>query len=118
MGPGSMLRRARIALASWMILVGACGGPGEASAPQPPPSPPCQPKGVPRNPTSIAEAVALVSALPRPLTVGCYLESLERPLRVNATSAVISLQPAAGPRNPRMFLFAGNLVSSIVPAGS
>jgi hypothetical protein len=90
--------------------------PADEGAPPPPRCLP--PDGAPRSPASIAEAIDLANALPKPLSLPCFLESLARPLRVSATSAVISLQPARGRRSPRLFLFSGRLVSSIVPEGS
>jgi hypothetical protein len=101
---------------------GGTGGGAEAAAPADAvvesraPSP-CRPPGVSRSPTSIPEVVTLVNALPRPLTLTCFLESLDRPLRVSATNGVISLQPARGTRSPRLFLHIGALVASIVPDG-
>jgi hypothetical protein len=68
-------------------------------------------------PRTIDEAVALVNALPPPVTLPCYLESLDRPLALEASLSQFSAQPARGPGNPRMFLFSGALVSTIVPDG-
>jgi len=82
------------------------------------PSERCAPEGeVTTRPRSIAEAVALVNALPRPATIECFVESLDRPLYVEATSSIISAQPAAGRRSPRVFLFAEPLVMSITMDG-
>jgi hypothetical protein len=75
------------------------------------------PQGVSGRPRSIAETVDLVNALPRPVTVACFVESLERPLYLNATTSFISLQPAAGPRSPRLFLMFEGMSLSIVPEG-
>jgi hypothetical protein len=87
------------------------------------PSPPrcLPPPGVSGAPTSIAEVVTLVNSLPRPVTLSCFLESLDRPLRASAATSVFSLQPSVGRRSPRIFLFfgpvLGPLVISIVPGG-
>jgi hypothetical protein len=51
------------------------------------------------------------------LTLPCFVQSLDRPLATLASSGVFSAQPAVGERSPRMFLFSGNLVMSVVPAG-
>lgn len=75
------------------------------------------PAGVSARPQSIAALVALVNALPRPVELTCLLESLARPLDVNAVISVVSLQPARGERSPRIFLMSGPLFMSIVPAG-
>lgn len=98
------------------LLLLACGGgdPPPAAAPRLCPPPP----GVSARPRTIAESVALVNALPRPVTVACFLESLERPLYANATRSFISLQPAVGVRNPRLFLMFDGMSLSVVPDGS
>lgn len=68
-------------------------------------------------PQTIEETISLINALPKPLSLGCFIESLDRPLGVNATTSVFSAQPAAGERSPRLFLMMGNLILSIVPEG-
>lgn len=75
------------------------------------------PPGVSSSPRSIEEAVALINALPKPTRVACLVSSLDRPLRLAATSSVFSAQPAVGVRSPRIFLFSGALIISIVPEG-
>jgi hypothetical protein len=72
---------------------------------------------VSRAPAGIRDVVALINSLPMPVDLPCFVESLERPLRVNATVSFISLQRASGQRSPRIFLFSGPLVMSIVPEG-
>lgn len=87
-------------------------------APLPPPPTACAEAttrtGAPRT---IGEAVAFINELPRPLTLDCVLERLERPLAVAATKSVISLQPAVGEHSPRLFLFAGELLMSVAVDG-
>jgi hypothetical protein len=68
-------------------------------------------------PSSIAAVVDWINRLPKPLSLSCFLETLERPLPVYATVSVFSAQPAVGRRSPRMFLFAPPLIMSISPAG-
>lgn len=68
-------------------------------------------------PRTIGEAVEFINALPRPLTLDCFLERLERPLAIAATGGVISLQPAKGRKSPRVFLFSGELIMSIAVDG-
>jgi hypothetical protein len=66
----------------------------------------CKPgPGTTGSPTTIAEAVGLLNSLPAPVTVSCFVEALDRPLRVEATSSKSSAQPAAGARSPRVFLW-------------
>ncbi len=76
------------------------------------------PPGVSGSPHTIDEAVALINALPKPTTLTCYLESLDRPLALYPTRGTVSAQPAEGARSPRVFLFSGPLISSIVPDGA
>jgi hypothetical protein len=61
--------------------------------------------------------MALINALPKPLTLSCFLESLARPLATYATFSVISAQPAVGARSPRIFLSIGANTMSIAPDG-
>ena len=69
------------------------------------------PSSVSNAPQSIAETVTLINALPKPLTLPCFLESLARPLEMSATFSVVSAQPAVGHRSPRVFLFLGPKVA-------
>ncbi|MEK6628865.1 MAG: hypothetical protein AABY53_09585 [Bdellovibrionota bacterium] len=78
------------------------------------------PAGFSGSPKTIEEAIAMINALPKPVTVGCFLESLKRPLGVTMTSSLISAQPANigdNLRNPRVFILGDPLTISIVPAG-
>src|SRR5690348_2790353 len=55
------------------------GSPASVPNPQPSSAPRCQaPPGVSAKPHSTDEAVQLLNALPKPTTVPCFLESLER----------------------------------------
>jgi hypothetical protein len=76
------------------------------------------PSGVSASPKTIAEAIQLINALPKPTTVACFIESLSRPLDFYATFSTSSAQPAAGERSPRIFLFKNNLIISVVPDGA
>ncbi len=70
------------------------------------------------SPRTIGEAVEFINALPRPLTLECFLERLERPLALTGTSSIVSLQPAVGKHSPRLFLFFGEtLVMSVAVGG-
>jgi hypothetical protein len=75
------------------------------------------PKDVSGRPTTIAEAMILMNSLPRPTTLACFLQALERPLELYATSSGQSLQPSPGPRSPRTFIVNKPLVMSIVFEG-
>ena len=76
------------------------------------------PEGVSAAPQSFSELSALLNALPRPTSLPCLLESLERPLGVWFTSSAFSAQPANGARSPRTFISLGPLVLSVVPGGA
>lgn len=69
----------------------------------------CKPgPGTTGSPKTISEAIALANSLPRPTTAACFLEALDRPLRVEATKSFASAQPAKGARSPRLFVFSGD----------
>lgn len=70
------------------------------------------------DPRSVDEAVRLVNSLPKPTSLECFLEALDRPLALRATSSTVSLQPAVGERSPRIFILADPLFMSVVPEGS
>jgi hypothetical protein len=100
---------------------GAAGG-GAAGAPVEMPNPlgryRCKaPPGTTGSPRTIEEAVALLNALPKPTSVACFVESLDRPLAVFATDSVFSAQPALSAASPRVFIKTGDLWSAIVIAG-
>lgn len=59
----------------------------------------------------------MLNALPKPLSLPCFLESLDRPLEVHGTLSVFSAQPATGARSPRIFVFLDPNIFSIVPEG-
>lgn len=79
----------------------------------------CQPApGTTGSPGTLAEAVALANGLPFPVTAECFVEALDRPLRIEATRSRASLQKAEGERSPRVFLWgADSLVISVVLDG-
>lgn len=70
-----------------------------------------------RTPNSIVEAINLMNALPKPLTMDCFLKSLKKPLKVMAVNNTFSAQPAMGNENPRIFILNSKLSISVVPAG-
>jgi len=73
--------------------------------------------GTTGSPSSIAETVDLVNGLPKPVSLACFLQALDRPLRLVATQSFFSAQPASGRRSPRIFLFMEGIIHSIVPEG-
>lgn len=70
------------------------------------------------DPRTIEQLVVLINSLPKPLDIICLIKTLKRPLYVNATSSTMSVQPANGLSNPRIFIVKGNLIMAIVPSGS
>jgi hypothetical protein len=120
---------ARAVLCS-LVLLGACNGaqqqddrPDAATAPSVDASVSCPklPSAVSGAPSTIADAVALVNALVAqrsPISVDCFVSALDRPLTVLGAISTFSLQPSVnGALNPRIFIFSGNLVMSVVSAG-
>ncbi len=80
-------------------------------------SPCATPEGLGR-PGTIEQAIELIDALPRPVTVPCLLESFERPMGLEAVNSLFSAQPAVGQESPRFFVMSGDLAISFVPAGT
>lgn len=95
---------------------GAREGPAD---PTTTPSTCAAPSGVSASPSNIEEIVELVNGLvaaqAKPVTLPCVVESLKRPIGVLAAISTFSLQPSAGPGSPRIFLFSGDLVATVVP---
>ncbi|HEU4579197.1 MAG TPA: hypothetical protein VFS67_13125 [Polyangiaceae bacterium] len=76
------------------------------------------PPGVSGSPTTIPEALVLLNSLPKPTSLACFLQSLDRPLTLYMTESDQSLQPSPGPRSPRTFVLRGDLEMSIVFEGA
>ncbi len=113
---------ARSSLGAWLLTLSALGCSDPASSASAPatrsPTPGCRaPVGVSDSPRTIGETVTLINALPKPLSLPCFLESLARPLQIHATYSLFSAQPAKGARSPRIFLFQDPTLMSIVPDG-
>lgn len=78
----------------------------------------CRPgPGATGNPRTIVEVIRLINSLPMPVTIPCFLQSLDRPISLVATASVISAQPANGQDNPRLFLLRDGISLSVVPSG-
>ncbi len=69
-------------------------------------------------PRSIEQVVDLINSLPKPVTVACFIESLDAPLKVFASNSVASLQRSSGPEDPRWFIFSLPLIMSVTSDGS
>jgi len=59
----------------------------------------------------------LLNLLPKPTSVACFVESLDRPLTAFATSSPFSAQPALSAQSPRVFVKVGQLWLSVVIDG-
>ena len=73
--------------------------------------------GASGSPRNIEEMVALINSLPMPVSIPCFVESLDRPLRIFATNSRASLQLATSPSDPRVFIFSGSLIMSVAADG-
>jgi hypothetical protein len=69
------------------------------------------------RPASIDEVLDTLERLPSPVSLECFLVSLQRPLGLELTSDVFSAQPADGPDSPRVFVRNEGLTMSVVPTG-
>jgi hypothetical protein len=86
---------------------------GNAASPAEPPASPCALVADRPSPRTVLEVVDRVNELPQPVTLPCFIESLARPLELNATESFLSAQPAVGLRSPRAFIFSDPLIMSI-----
>ncbi len=69
------------------------------------------------RPEHIDGVVALINALPMPVSLPCVLEALERPLAVLGATSPFSAQATTEQDSPRLFVFSGDLVLSVVTTG-
>jgi hypothetical protein len=108
-------------LFAWAGLSAACGGGKDAD-----PAAPTDPDSASACPEvpgergalgSIEEVVAQLNAMPKPVTLPCFVQSFARPLGVAASRSLFSAQPSAGDRSPRIFLFSDPLIITVAPAG-
>ena len=76
------------------------------------------PAGMSGSPHTIEEAITLLNALPKPTSVACFVESLDRPLTAYATSSTFSAQPALSAKSPRVFIKIDRLWLSVVIDGA
>jgi hypothetical protein len=73
-------------------------------------------QGTAEAPGTIYDVLALINDLPHPVQLPDFLESLPRPLALNANFNTQSAQPALGKRSPRIFIIIGKSFSmSLVP---
>lgn len=60
---------------------------------------------------------SLDAAMEEPVTLECFVASLPRPIELVASYSTFSAQPSPDRAHPRVFLFSGGLVMSIVLGG-
>jgi hypothetical protein len=100
-----------LTLVIWVALAGCAPGGGETGA-----APSC---GAPlAPPLDLDGLVGQLAGWSPPITLPCVLSALPRPLGLEATSDVFSVQPAVGGRSPRLFVQVDQLVITVVPEGS
>lgn len=120
------MRGAPAALAC-LLFFGACGGGQDqarlgagASSPDADGNCPAVPAGVSSAPMTIPDTIALANALlgaRASLSLECFVSSLSRPVAVLGAASTFSLQPGNA-TNPRIFIFSGSLIMSVVPTGA
>lgn len=103
-----------------VAFLSACGGAVDPTSPLDPPEDDTRAEGDCSTPdhltlTDIESVTDWINALPIPLELPCFIESLPRPLYVNMTESVFSAQPSNGKGNPRVFIFLDRLMLSVVP---
>ena len=69
------------------------------------------------SPATVQDTVDLINALPKPTSLPCFLESLDRPLQIAATNSDRSAQPSSGEENPRLFITRDAMILSVLPEG-
>lgn len=70
-----------------------------------------------KDPKTMGEIVNLINALPKPVSLICFLNALKPPLKVFAVNSTSSAQSAVGNASPRIFILKDKLSLSVVPAG-
>jgi hypothetical protein len=76
-------------------------------------------EGTAEAPRTIYDVLELINELPHPVQLTDFLESLPRPLALNANFNTQSAQPALGKRSPRIFIIIGKSFSmSLVPGAA
>lgn len=67
--------------------------------------------------TSIEHALEVINVLPKPVDAPCFVAALPRPLKMVASSSVVSAQPSFSRESPRMFMMLDGLIATVVPEG-
>lgn len=69
------------------------------------------------SPHSIVGIVEHLNAMPKPVSLPCFVESLTRPMGIHASKSMFSIQATLDERSPRIFLFSDPVIMSVVPVG-
>lgn len=64
--------------------------------------------------TDVQSVVDWLNAMPKPVTLPCFIESLPRPLKIQSALSEFSAQPSLGQRSPRIFFFFDRLILTVV----
>lgn len=64
--------------------------------------------------TDVQSVVDWLNAMPKPVTLPCFIESLPRPLNIQSALSEFSAQPSLGQRSPRIFFFFDRLILTVV----
>ena len=75
------------------------------------------PAGASNTFTTTLGMMALINAMPKPLSLACFLEVLPNTHQLAGSSSGASVQPAHDVNNPRLFLVIGDMLLGIVPDG-
>lgn len=70
-----------------------------------------------KSPSTFEGVIDLINALPKPLSLNCFLYNYDPPFDIFAVNNTFNAQPSAGPQSPRIFIFKDNFMISIVPDG-
>jgi len=71
-----------------------------------------------RNPTEYDEMIQLINALPKPLSLECFIANFDPPMNLMAVNSVASAQPAEGIERPRILIVRDQFVITVVPSAS
>ena len=63
--------------------------------------------------TDVQSVVDWLNAMPKPVTLPCFLESLPRPLKIQPAFSEFSAQPSPNYQSPRIFLFFDRLILTV-----
>jgi len=98
--------------------VGGSAASGDGGAGGGEPASSCAPASNGQAPQSIDQVVEALNAMAKPVDLPCFLRHLPGTLTIAASVSQLSAQPASSRMSPRIFIFEGPLVLSVVPEGT